>query len=759
MKLPQPFAGTRVLPQETLRSILRVVALYAFFAAMWILLSDRALGWLFTDIESIRAAGTIKGLLFVAVTSVLLFFLFLRLALRQKVRGGVVGGAEGEGGGTAGAPTPLDRRGLFGSIVLFSLVFLALAGGSMLQNWQQHRAHQGAFLRSVAELKTTQIEEWLDERNRDAEAVRSTLLLGEIGGQWRKGDAGARKRLGARLEAYRSAMHYGSVAIADARGDILLHAGAAMHDVEDTLRATVRQAAAEGRILNTDLFRVEQPAHRHVHFDIVVPLPPAPDAPEVLSIVLRINVESSLYPFLQSWPAPSPSAEVVLFRKDGDSILFLNELRHEKNTALVLRKPLSEQSVLAVQALTPDFRPGTLLEGVDYRDVPVIGVARPIAGTAWWLVAKVDRDESFNAARKESMWIGLSGLLIWFAALVLGLLYFQRRELQHAQAQHLEQAEKLQALQLLEAIANGSTDAIFAKDTAGRYLLFNKEASRLTGKSPEEVLGQDDTLLFPPEQAARVAADDRAVMAGEKTGTFLETLDTVDGKAVFLATKGPLRSADGTVFGLFGVSRDITKLAQTETALRKERDLNQRYLDTVQTLMVALDGEGRVTMINRFGCALLGYDAAELLGRHWFEVALPQPDGMERVFPMFQRIIAGNLEAAEYFENPVRCRDGSERLMAWHNALLTDDNGRIVGTLSSGEDISDRRQAEDTLRRQADELAARNEELERFNRAMVGRELDMVALKRRINELSLELGREPPFDLVLLDTASGGGKA
>jgi PAS domain S-box-containing protein len=137
---------------------------------------------------------------------------------------------------------------------------------------------------------------------------------------------------------------------------------------------------------------------------------------------------------------------------------------------------------------------------------------------------------------------------------------------------------------------------------------------------------------------------------------------------------------------------------------RRRRDVyaanerNQRYLDTVQTMMVALDGAGRVTMINRAGCELLGRSEAELLGRHWFADCLPQPEGMERVFPLFRRIMAGDLENAEYFENPVICGDGSERLIAWHNACLTDRSGRVVGTLSSGQDITAMRSAEDALR-------------------------------------------------------------
>jgi diguanylate cyclase (GGDEF)-like protein/PAS domain S-box-containing protein len=133
-------------------------------------------------------------------------------------------------------------------------------------------------------------------------------------------------------------------------------------------------------------------------------------------------------------------------------------------------------------------------------------------------------------------------------------------------------------------------------------------------------------------------------------------------------------------------------------ALRAERDRNQRYLDTVQTIMLALDAEGRIVMINRYGQSLLGYREEQLLGRNWFATCLPQPGGIAEVYPVFQRIMAGGLQAAEYFENPILCRDGRERLIAWHNAYFTDADGAIVGSLSSGTDISELRGAETSLR-------------------------------------------------------------
>ena len=121
--------------------------------------------------------------------------------------------------------------------------------------------------------------------------------------------------------------------------------------------------------------------------------------------------------------------------------------------------------------------------------------------------------------------------------------------------------------------------------------------------------------------------------------------------------------------------------------------------------MVALDCEGRVTMINRAGCALLGCKEDELLGRNWFMTRVPQHD-LDRVLSGFRKLLAGDVDAVEHFENPVLCRDGSERLIAWHNTLFCDDQGKIVGTLSSGVDITASRQAENALRENEDLLTS-----------------------------------------------------
>ena len=151
----------------------------------------------------------------------------------------------------------------------------------------------------------------------------------------------------------------------------------------------------------------------------------------------------------------------------------------------------------------------------------------------------------------------------------------------------------------------------------------------------------------------------------------------------FDATGKPLQSQ--------GFVQDITERKQIEEDLRLERDRIQLYLNTALVLMVALDSAGKITMINPAALKLLGYAENELLGRNWFETCLPQPEGREIVLPVFQRIMAGDVESIEEFENSILCRDGSQRLILWRNAYTSAAAGLITGTLSTGIDITESR--------------------------------------------------------------------
>ena len=124
---------------------------------------------------------------------------------------------------------------------------------------------------------------------------------------------------------------------------------------------------------------------------------------------------------------------------------------------------------------------------------------------------------------------------------------------------------------------------------------------------------------------------------------------------------------------------------------------------------MVLDREGRVTLMNRKGYEILGYEEGELLGKDWITTCLPGRIRDEMTHA-FEKLIDGDLEAAGSYENPVLTKQGQERIIAWHNTVIRDEAGNITGSLSSGEDITDRRRAEEALRNAYEELELRVKE-------------------------------------------------
>ncbi|WP_455222780.1 PAS domain S-box protein [Kaarinaea lacus] len=175
------------------------------------------------------------------------------------------------------------------------------------------------------------------------------------------------------------------------------------------------------------------------------------------------------------------------------------------------------------------------------------------------------------------------------------------------------------------------------------------------------------------------------------------------------------------------LSRENSERKQAEVALRDERDRAQRYLDTVEAVIVALDKNGNVTLINRKGCELLECNEQEVMGENWFTTFLRQPEGQGILESVFDKIMNGEIDTVEYYENYVVTQTTrKEILIAWHNNILTDEKGDITGTLSAGEDITERKHAEEKqakLLQQNRELTNQLFQLQEEERRHIAREL------------------------------------
>jgi two-component system sensor histidine kinase/response regulator len=430
-----------------------------------------------------------------------------------------------------------------------------------------------------------------------------------------------------------------------------------------------------------------------VNIDVIVPLH-ARAGQERLAVVLQVDPRVSLYPLIQSWPGPSKTAETMLFRRDRDAVRFLAEPRFRTGGTFETGVPMTDTQVLAVQVLNGKAAQGMVLEGVDYRHVPVLGVVYPIKGTSWHMVVKEDLSELYANVRQEVFWIALADLLI-IAGIVFGAsMMVQRQKLREAQTLRQRQAEKLRALEVLAALSASAPDAIFAKDRQGRYLYFNEAAARVMDKRPEEVIGHDDTRLFPPDEALELMAMDRLLMAEGRTGTREEILTTPTGTRVFSATKGPLKDAGGQVVGLFGVVRDITALKAMQNQAEAERIRLKTLFENIPDLIWLKDRAGVYLGCNPAFERLYGASEASIVGKTDYDFVAREQADFFREMDQLAMAKGGPSINEEWL---TFADDQHRALMETIKTPMRDGDGHLIGVLGIGRDITEKRKSERDL--------------------------------------------------------------
>jgi len=535
--------------------ILAIVLVYALFAACWILLSDKWVLMIFSDPKRIILASMLKGWFFVGITSLLLYGLMRRWA----------------GDDAAPMAFPASSRRLGWPFIALMVVIVAYTCAGIFQVFIHREQEQVDQLQSVADLKIQQVADWLRERQSPLGYVQTSDYLAEQYHRWQEsGDLNSGRQMQLRLEQLRQNHGFGAVMLLNPKGGMLWGSDKAPLTVAAPLQIAAQRASAERKVQRVGPYR---DAVGNLCMDFISPLTRMPDSAPL--IVLHVDLADWLFPVLKTWPTPRSSSETLLFQRDGDQVLYLNELQHR--LPVNHRVAMATEKQLADQVLRGEALPGRSVQGLDYRGIPVIGVVRSVAGTDWFLVVKIDQSEFYAETVSDAVWIGFVGLLALFVAGAGLYLIRQGQQLAVAQAVQQSQAERLNALNLISSIADSSDDAIFAKDLAGRYILINRAASQFVGKSAEDMLGQDDRAIFTPEQAERLMTFSRRVITENRTMTQEGVLDTQEGERTFLTTKGPLRDNQANVIGTFGISRDITERKMAEAELIQRNNELERF--------------------------------------------------------------------------------------------------------------------------------------------------------------------------------------
>ncbi len=231
----------------------------------------------------------------------------------------------------------------------------------------------------------------------------------------------------------------------------------------------------------------------------------------------------------------------------------------------------------------------------------------------------------------------------------------------------------------------------------GTMIDVNERFLEQSGFTREEALGRSTIDLGWVRAADRDRYREKVKRDGIASGMELTVYPKGGG------SRQVIYSGESIIIGgetrLLSIAVDITELKQAEEALQLQKDLAQMYLDIAGVMFVAIGADHKVILVNRKGCEILGYPGEQIVGSNWFDMAVPETI-REDVRNVFNQMMRGEVQNVEYYENTVLTASGKERLIAWHNTLLKNSSGAITGTLSSGEDITERKKSEEDLHNQ-----------------------------------------------------------
>lgn len=252
---------------------------------------------------------------------------------------------------------------------------------------------------------------------------------------------------------------------------------------------------------------------------------------------------------------------------------------------------------------------------------------------------------------------------------------------------------------------------VFVSDFSGVFHYANAMAWKMTRYKSWEIIGKSflNISLVHKDHLAKVAQLLVLSRLGRPTGPDEIKLNKKDGSTIWIELRTTPFKLEGKQMTL-GFVQDISDRKNAEEKLRKENEKATSYFDIADVILLAVDADARITGINRKGCDLLGYSKDELIGKNWFSTCLPA-EFREETSTVHRKIMAGEVEAVEYRENPVVTKNGQIKTIAWHNSVLKDDDGNIVGALCSGEDITEKKALEEQLFRLSSAISVSNDSI------------------------------------------------
>ena len=588
------------------------------------------------------------------------------------------------------------------------VVFALLLLGIGLVDYVFYRAQTDAIkeqaqqqLSAIADLKVQQITNWRKERLGDAYVLRENVFVRAAVADWlRLGlDSEQREQINAWLQSYVTRFDYREALLLDPQGTVLAATPDTLPIFEETLQ--LLRKTADNREPELSDLRISMGMDSYM--ELVTPLYNVSKQRLLGFIVFRINPQRFLFPLIQSWPLPSKTAETVLVKRRGNDVLFLNELRHQKGTAMRLTLPADQPALPESVAVSGET---SVMEGIDYRKAAVLAATRPIPGMPWAMVAKIDMDEVLAPLNERLSFLFLvstllllgAGWMTFYLSQVQRETFFEREKDKRDTARELEIAhDRLVAAQEIGHIGN------WERVLGSQTVWCSEETYRLFEYTHEEqtTLEHFFSRVHPEDRERVRAAVVDSTTEGKQYHVAFRVLLPSGKIKHFENTSRIIADSAGRPVAIAGTTQDVTDRWRIEEQLRRQSVQLASVLENMPLGISVFDEKLRLQLWNPGFIEVLGL-----------------PSELVTTGVAFEALIRHRASIGEYgpgdIEEQTRTRISLALKFEPHSFEHTRSNGRtnliqgrpydidgqLAGFITTYTDITDRKQAELELQEQ-----------------------------------------------------------
>lgn len=443
------------------------------------------------------------------------------------------------------------------------------------------KGQQSEMIAAIANLKVRQITAWRNERLADASMIQKNVPLFNLVHQYtgQSWSAGQGTAILSYMRSMADSYGYESLLLLDLNMRVRLATGNETPFVGKKTARLAERVLQTGEIFVSDLRWGE--VKRVIRLDVYIPLYLHPDrkSEPIGVMILRTEPHRAFYPLVQSWPTPSPTAESLLVRREGDKVLFLNELRHKKDTALQFTLPVTKDQSPACAAVR-GFQ--GVMEGIDYRSVSVLAAVYPVSGMNMFIVSKIDTEEVYAPLRRQfRMILALIILSICFAGALLGFLW-RKREADSYRICYETERQRQFLLKRYEILTQNANEIILMMDDSWKIVEVNQWTLQTYGYRREEMIGMNLRELRDP---ASLESVDQEIAAFDRRDNILfETRHRCkNGNVIHVEiSASKLVMEEKTYF--LEIARDITERKKKDNELKELVAKLQKALEEIKTL-------------------------------------------------------------------------------------------------------------------------------------------------------------------------------